>query len=358
MNSIDSTRIVKLYRRIGLITCSSVFLLFLFGGLVRATGSGMGCPDWPKCFGLLAPPTCECQLPSNYQEIFQAKRHKKVEKFLKTLRAFGLTERADKIAADKNLYLQEKFDPIKAWIEYINRLFGVLSGLFAVLFLVLSIKYNALKTTRLWSIIGFIMLLLNAWLGSVVVTTNLLPGIVSLHFLLSFFCLFAFVLAVQKVSPIIKLHHEGNRSQWFFLWLIVFVVVILGTWSREQVDMLKGSSMLYLDGNSSGMLNYVGMDWLFIVHRFVPGAILLYSLREYWNSRKLVNQNSADFSNSVKPSTHWLMILVFTVLQICLGAVHIVYVVPAWTQIAHVVLGSALLSYSFMVWLSFRNVNS
>ena len=343
MSHTDSSRINIIFRRIGLFTCSSVFLLFLLGALVRATGSGMGCPDWPKCFGLYAPPTCECQLPKNYEQVFQEKRHKKVAKFLKTLRTFGLNEKADLIEQDKNLYVQEKFDPTKAWIEYINRLFGVLAGLFAVIFIALSFLNKSLTKTRLWASIGFIMLILNAWLGSIVVATNLLPGIVSFHFLLSFLCLFGFIMAIHKAGPILHLHNQESNKVWFWLWIVIFSEVILGTWSREQVDVLKANSILYLNGDTNEMLNFMAMDMLFAIHRYVPGIILIFTLVKYYKDK--------DFRTR---KNHWFWIACICVVQICLGAIHIVYVVPKWTQIAHVVLGSGLLTYSFLVWLSFK----
>ena len=43
------TDISARFRRIGLITLAAVYFLILVGGVVRASGAGMGCPDWPTC---------------------------------------------------------------------------------------------------------------------------------------------------------------------------------------------------------------------------------------------------------------------------------------------------------------------
>jgi cytochrome c oxidase assembly protein subunit 15 len=298
----------------------------------------MGCPDWPRCFGMLAPPLSEEALPENYQEVFLEKRIKKLERFVGALEKIGLEKKAAEIRQDKSLLLPEEFDATKAWIEYINRLFGVLSGLFALGFFWLGFR---LKLARGWLILGMIFLLLNGWLGSYVVATNLLPGLVSLHFMLSFICLFAFLKASDVSKSLLPLHSQNNQTQWIFLTGLLFVIVILGTWSREQVEMLKATGNIVEAGGS--MLNIHSMDILFAIHRYSPVLVGLFGFFMFRQTQL----------NGIE--SHAFILFTLSAAQILLGIIHIAFLVPIWTQILHVVLGSGLLTYIFVVTLAYRH---
>jgi hypothetical protein len=123
----------------------------------------------------------------------------------------------------------------------------------------------------------------------------------------------------------------------------LFLIVILGTWSREQVEILKDAGKLVLADDE--ILNFVEMDWLFAVHRYAPALVAFWGYR-MWRKSGLNFRSSHGF---------WLFAA--SLLQISFGAIHIVYIVPTWTQIAHVVLGSGLLTYVFAVSLSYKEIN-
>lgn len=323
-----------------MLACSSVFLLFLLGGLVRVTGSGMGCPDWPRCFGLLAPPTCECQLPPDYMQTYLEKRLKKVDRFAAALDAAGFHQKAEQLRKDPNIVKPEQFNVFKAWMEYINRLFGVLAGLFGLAFFFLSFRYISTRSgITVMATLGLIMLLFNAWLGSIVVATNLLPGLITVHFLFSFLCIFFFMRAVHLHKPFMA----GNDSiklnrEWMLLFLLMMGEVILGTLARERVEYLETTGAL----EAGGMLNLHGMGWLFAIHRFLPAVILVYAA---WLFRRYRNTHSWQGK--------WFMyIAAGSFIQIALGALNTVFILPPAAQVSHIVLGALMPVLLFYAWLS------
>src|SRR5690606_32327629 len=131
MNQKDRNNIGR-FRRFSLITIIAVYALIFVGGVVRSTGSGMGCPDWPKCFGSFVPPTDVSQLPENYQDIYLAKRVEKNHRFVEMLDALGFQKKAREIENDKSILIEGEFNPVKTWIEYGNRLLGATIGLLII----------------------------------------------------------------------------------------------------------------------------------------------------------------------------------------------------------------------------------
>jgi len=204
---------------------------------VRSTGSGMGCPDWPRCFGNWVPPTSVNELPADYKDTYAAYRDKKNKRFAKYLETFGMEETARKLLNDPTVLKEADFNPTKTWIEYLNRVVGVVIGLLIFAVFVSSIRFW--KTERKLTVVAFATFLLvgfQGWLGSFVVSTNLTPWTITVHMFL----------ALLIVVLIIYLAHEasyGNRftSPAGFWWLLAattatLIQILLGTQVREAID--------------------------------------------------------------------------------------------------------------------------
>src|SRR5579862_2102817 len=123
----------KKFQKINLVTIVLLFVLILAGGVVRSTGLGMGCPDWPKCFGRYVPPTESSELPADYKQKYIAGREAKNQRFAKTLDVFGFSDLATRLRQDRSILVPEEFNAAKTWTEYVNRLAGVVAG-FAMIF--------------------------------------------------------------------------------------------------------------------------------------------------------------------------------------------------------------------------------
>lgn len=341
---------VSRYRRFSGITVVAVYFLILVGGIVRSTGSGMGCPDWPKCFGSVIPPTRVDQLPANYQEIYLTQRLAKNERFVATLNSLGFRETAEKLAGDKSIQVEEEFNATKTWIEYINRLIGVVIGLLIV--------GTVFKSFSLWSvdrgiagsaIAAFILVLFTGWVGSIVVSTNLLPWMITFHMLL----------ALALVSMLLYSHHRAGRLvsgpsvapsvpkkviRILIIGMGLMVVqVVLGTQVREAIDAVSFALGNLLRGEwveRSGLV--------FLVHRSFSLVLLgIHLLYFFWAFAYAQRKSSVNFWSQV--------LLVVIIFEIGSGAGMAYFAIPAFLQPLHLVLGSLILGIQFLLVLQLRD---
>ena len=152
------------------LTLGIVVFLIWVGGFVRSTGAGMGCPDWPRCFGMWVPPTCECQISAEY------------------LTAHHLNG--------------EKFNVYKTWTEYVNRLIGALTGLFIIGMFIMSLPYRKTKPLITWlSGLGVLLVGFEGWLGKKVVDSNLHEGMITIHMVVAMILLMVMIAAYLVAFP-------------------------------------------------------------------------------------------------------------------------------------------------------------
>lgn len=327
---------LKFFTWISKITLVVLFLVILAGSIVRMTGSGMGCPDWPKCFGKWIPPTDRNELPDNYKDIYSAKREKKILDFTKLLDDIGFKTEAEEIRNDKSLLIEQDFNATKTWTEYINRLLGFLAGnliLFSVILSLFLLKFD--KRIFIFSFVNLILISFTAWFGSIVVATNLLPWIISIHMGIA---LIIAALQVYILHLAIKPKYRFDVSL-IFIWLLrllivlTFIQIILGTQVRQQVDEI---ALQLGEVSRNNWSNHFGV--VFYVHRsFSISILILVSYLFYRNWKYTLGINIINF------------LLLIVIIEIISGVILSYLGMPKYLQPTHLLLSAILLAIEFYI---------
>lgn len=302
----------------------------------------MGCPDWPRCFGSFIPPTSISQLPPDYKEKYAALREKKNIKFARYLSAFGFDETAEKILADKSILVESEFNPVKTWIEYVNRLVGVVIGFFIIALAWQSRKFRKSDPVIFWvSIATLAGVIFQGWFGSIVVSTNLTTWTITVHMFLALVLVLMLVYLQHLTEEMAVVTPDGRGMKLFAIaaLVVLFVQVYLGTEVRSAIDVI-GSSM-----ERSEWLAGVGMP--FIIHRTKSWIVLIFQAVLIAKIRKTAGLNSLSLP------------LIILILGTFLTGVGMAYLsVPAVLQPLHLTLATmAIGTEALLVFRMFESRN-
>ena len=321
-----------------------VYLVILAGATVRMTGSGMGCPDWPKCFGYYIPPIEQSQV------LFQPNsKYKKGEMIIfneeKLLVAKSNFNSSDLIDL-KNWDTYEKhdyiiFDPVHTWIEYINRLIGAISGIPILLFTIISVVYfKKYKHLTFVSVLTVICMGFQAWLGKTVVDSNLAPFKITFHMLMA---LLIIALLIYLVNSSSKYTIKKNKIFTKFLFvaiILTLVQIVLGTQVRQFVD-------------EQANVYYDKFEWfneipkVYEYHRTFSLVVIAVNFGLFYLNKKL------NLGNNY---ISYVIVLLF--IEALSGVVMFYFNFPFGSQTIHLFIASLIFGFQFLILLqniTFKN---
>jgi cytochrome c oxidase assembly protein subunit 15 len=308
------------FRRVGLLTIFAVYFVILVGGIVRASGAGMGCPDWPTCFGQWIPPTHESQLPANYHEIY--------------------SERG---------YQNTQFNPVKTWTEYVNRLVGVTTGLLIFLTVWLSRIYlKTDKTVFYLSLSVFFLIGFQGWLGSTVVASNLKPFMITLHMLMALLIVALLIYTIARSQrdfigqTDIQLLPTAFKTVLITAMVMTLLQVAMGTQVREAVDFISHEHK-YIERQ------YWRDDFpiIFYVHRSFSSIILFTNAWLVWKIYQSVSKKSVMLYTG-------FFLLALVVIAILAGITLDRLGVPPIAQPIHLLVANLIFGSQFFLYICFH----
>ena len=332
-----NTRIVR-YKQASFVALLSVYFLILVGGIVRSTGAGMGCPDWPRCFGQWVPPTSESELPDDYKTEFVKSRLEKNERFAGYLSFLGFDDLAEEIITSKLIGQETSFNVTKTWTEYLNRLVGALVGLFILGTLFFSIPLLKSKSYKplIISTISVVLVGLQGWIGSVVVSTNLTPWMITIHMLIAL--IIVALLSIQSFTIFadakkIPFKNESNLKLVLAIGIILTLVqIVMGTQVREAINEIAYNT------DRENWIAKLGNE--FYVHRSFSWLLLVAQLIAIYFLRKNPGQSN-------KLTQIAVAILLVSISEMFVGGIMAWFGVPAFAQPIHLLNGTLIFGMQF-----------
>ena len=335
---------MKNIRNLTIASIIIVYIVILAGGIVRMTGSGMGCPDWPKCFGYLVPPT-------DRSDIEWKKNHNYKKNQIIIFNDSLIYANKDFISNDsikrenwKNYTKHDysKFNVYHTWIEYINRLIGALAGLSVLILFINSLKFiNKRKLITILAFLSLTGILFQAWLGKTVVDSNLLAGKITIHMLMA-------VLIVSILFILLSKLNEENSNLVFNKYISNLTLISLGL---LIIQLLSGTEVRQFVDIQMLSNNYSEKyKWLmnppesFYFHRSFSIIIFIVNILIFIKLKKMIIDSKI-----------FKIIMILLFIQILTGIVMYYFYFPFATQPIHLLISSLIIGFQVYFYVLLKN---
>lgn len=190
------------YRKLVLVTLFLTFDLIMFGGFTRLTDSGLGCPDWPGCYGAANPFIAHAE-----------------------------------INAAQTAMPEGPVTHFKAWVEMIHRYLAMSVGVLIVAQMLIA--WIGRKISPLFPTTLFLFVCLQGAFGMWTVTLKLQPIIVTTHLILGMLLLAMLTWQYARMQNTLQIPNDP-LLKWSarFAWLILLVQIVLGGWVSTNYAVL------------------------------------------------------------------------------------------------------------------------
>lgn len=330
----------KAYRKLAKTSLILVYLVILAGAVVRMTGSGMGCPDWPKCFGYLIPPTEESELLWTAEKSYSKGQVIIREEKLWVAQG-NFTSGQEYLAANWAPYTKHDyaiFNVFHTWTEFINRLLGALAGLATLFMAISSIGYwKERKSITVLSVLVVFAMGFQAWLGATVVYSVLEPVKITTHMVMALAIVALLLFLTQRTAKQQPARESKPMLRNLMLLALAFTLiqVILGTQVRQFVD-----EQIELLGEAAKDLWLSAPGLPFYIHRSFSILVLaLNAYLAYW-----IYRNKLGFTK-----INWVFGLLLA--EAATGIVMYYFDFPFSSQPLHLFLAAVLFGVQFFLVL-------